>query len=69
MHDNSIILSEIMRLHALGVDDVARQLGVAPATARAWTLPAADGGTAMPESELRLLQFALMTENRRRHLF
>lgn len=69
MHDNTRILQEIMQAHALGVDDVARQLGVAPATAHAWTLAEADGGTSMPDAELKLLQYALMSENRRRHLF
>ncbi|WP_296811776.1 hypothetical protein [Thiocapsa sp.] len=69
MHDNSLILRGIMKAHALGVDDIARQLGVAPATARAWTLNDADGGAVMPDAELKLLQYALMTENKRRHLF
>lgn len=69
MHDNSRILREIMKAHALGVDDIARQLGVASATARAWTLNEADGGASMPDAELKLLQYALMTENKRRHLF
>ena len=69
MQDNTGILREIMRLHAIGVDDGARQLGVAPATARAWTLAEAEGGTSIPDAELHLLQYALMTENRRRYLF
>jgi hypothetical protein len=69
MHDNSRILQEIMQAHGLGIEDVARQLGVASATARAWTLNEADGGASMPDAELRLLQYALMTENQRRHLF
>ena len=69
MHPNAPILREIMQAHALGVDDLARQLGVAPTTARAWTLSEADGGTTIPDAELKLLQYALMTENRRRHLF
>jgi transcriptional regulator with XRE-family HTH domain len=69
MHDNSRILQEIMQAHGLGIEDVARQLGVASTTARAWTLNEADGGASMPDAELRLLQYALMTENQRRHLF
>lgn len=69
MHDNTRILHEIMQTHALGVEDIARQLGVASATAQAWTLNDADGGLSMPDAELKLLQYALMTENKRRHLF
>lgn len=69
MHDNTRILREIMQAQALGVDDIAQQLGVAVATARAWTLNDADGGVSMPDAELKLLQYALMTENKRPHLF
>ena len=69
MHINNQRLYEIMQEHQLSVHDVALELGIAPAMVEAWMLGDGDGGEPMPESELRLLQFGLMTENKRYHLF
>jgi len=58
-----------MQTNNLSASDFARELGVAQATVTAWTAETGVGGQPMPESELRLLQYALMTENTRVHLF
>jgi len=56
-----------MRANNLSASDVVEALDVAATTVTAWTEAATT--LPMPESELRLLQYALMTENKRAHLF
>lgn len=69
MQDTNYRLQALMQANNLSASDVARELGVARATVTSWTAEAGAGAQSMPESELRLLQYALMTENKRTHLF
>ena len=69
MQDTNRKLQELMQANGLSVSEVARALDVADLTVTAWATQTSVGAEPMPESELRLLQYALMTENRRLHLF
>ncbi|MGB5832133.1 MAG: hypothetical protein WBG92_09115 [Thiohalocapsa sp.] len=69
MRDTNGELRTIMQDHDLGITDIARQLNVAEATVLAWTMANTSSAEIMPESELRPLQYALMTDNKRYHLF
>lgn len=62
-------LDQIMTELGLSCDDVAQVLNVPVTQVQAWL--AVDGAQRlpMPESELRLLSYSLMTENRRYQLF
>ena len=70
MQDTNHRLQALMRANNLSASDVAQALDVAAATVTAWTAATeAAAALPMPESELRLLQYALMTGNKRAHLF
>lgn len=58
-----------MRANDLSASEVAKELDVSQATVAAWATEAEADRVLMPETELRLLQYALMTENRRTHPF
>ena len=58
-----------MSANDLSASEVAKELDVSQATVAAWATEAEADCLPMPETELRLLQYALMTENRRTHLF
>jgi transposase-like protein len=63
-------LVQLMEEHGLSRADVAKKLNVAPELVGRWMVESS-GSTLeiMPEAELRLLQYALMSENKRYHLF
>lgn len=64
------VLVEIMADRQLNVHDIAKQLGVESSVVERWIAFAENlDGDEMPESELRLLRYALMTDNKRKHLF
>ena len=68
-HANQELL-QIMQRHSLNHADISKALGVPVYTVESWT--AAPGSARydnMPPLELRLLQYSLMTENTRYHLF
>jgi len=67
VQDTNHRLQALMRANNLSASDVVEALDVAATTVTAWTEAATT--LPMPESELRLLQYALMTENKRAHLF
>jgi len=69
MRDTNSELDRIMRELGLSCGDVARELNVLLETVEHWVAADRDKRLPMPESELRLLQYALMTENRRYLLF
>lgn len=63
-------LVRLMEEHGLSRADVAKKLNVSPELVGRWMVES-NGSTLeiMPEAELRLLQYALMSENTRYHLF
>lgn len=70
MADTNQELIQLMEELQLSRDEVAKQLNVPVTVVDRWT--ASDGNEAqemMPESDLRLLKYALMSENKRSHLF
>lgn len=69
MSDANSELDRIMREQGLSCGDVARELDVLLETVQHWVAADRNERLPMPESELRLLQYALMTENRRYFLF
>jgi transcriptional regulator with XRE-family HTH domain len=69
MQDTNRKLRDLMRANDLSASEVAKELDVSQATVAAWATEAEADCLPMPETELRLLQYALMTENRRTHLF
>ncbi len=69
MQDTNRVLRAIMQEHGLTFAQVARELDVSEATVEVWAAEDGAGVENMPETELRLLQYALMTENKRWHLF
>jgi transcriptional regulator with XRE-family HTH domain len=69
MHDTNRKLRDLMRANDLSASEVAKELDVSQATVAAWATEAETDRVPMPETELRLLQYALMTENTRAHLF
>ncbi len=58
-------------MHDLGLScaDVAQELNVPLETVEGWTCADRNQRRSMSESELRLLQYSLMSENRRYFLF
>jgi transcriptional regulator with XRE-family HTH domain len=69
MQDTNRKLRDLMSANDLSASEVAKELDVSQATVAAWATEAEADCIPMPETELRLLQYALMTENRRTHLF
>ena len=69
MTDTSTELDGIMRDLGLDCADVARELNVPIETVRDWASADDNDRPRMPETELRLLRYSLMTENRRYFLF
>lgn len=66
----NIELIQLMKKHHLSTADVAKTLNVGIEMVDGWT--ASNSGKQskkMPKEELRLLQYSLMTENLRSHLF
>lgn len=63
-------LLKIMNDLKLSCADVAGTLGLSLEQVRQWVAAPGSGDyRQMPESDLRLLQYSLMTENTRYHLF
>lgn len=62
---------KIMHDHKLSCVDVAKTLDVPLETVESWTSSqqASNGYLQMPEFDLKMLQYSLMTENTRYHLF
>lgn len=69
MTDTSNELDGIMHDLGLSCADVARELNVPIETVKDWASTDGNDRPRMPESELRLLRYSLMTENRRYFLF
>lgn len=66
---NTELVQLMQDLH-LNEADVARHLDVPLDVVNRWMkAPTDQPDSGMPESELRLLKFALMSDNRRAHLF
>ena len=62
-------LDKVMHDLELSCADVARELNLPIETVEGWASPDSDTRPSMPESELRLLRYSLMSENRRYFLF
>jgi len=63
-------LVQLMEEHGLSRAEVARILDVSPELVSRWIVDNGSGSLEiMPESELRLLQYGLMSENKRYQLF
>ncbi|MBT3094306.1 MAG: hypothetical protein AB2672_07855 [Candidatus Thiodiazotropha endolucinida] len=64
-------LCKIMHDKNLSCNDVAKVLDVPLETVEAWTCSSEENGNPvqMPELDLRMLKYSLMTENTRYHLF
>lgn len=69
MSDTNAELDRIMRDLALDCSDVARELNVPLDRVMAWTSTDTKRRSPMPESELQLLRFSVMSENRSYFLF
>lgn len=70
MTSTSTELVQLMQDMHLNEADVARHLDVPLDVVNRWMMATADQpDSCMPESELRLLKFALMSDNKRAHLF
>ena len=69
MSDTNSELDRVMREQGLSCADVARELNILLETVENWVAADRDKRLPMPLSELRLLQYSLMTENRRYFLF
>ncbi|MCU7931000.1 MAG: hypothetical protein KZQ90_09380 [Candidatus Thiodiazotropha sp. (ex Codakia rugifera)] len=69
-HTNQDLL-KIMQDHKLSCADVAKALDVPLETVESWTRSqqACNSYLQMPEFDLKVLQYSLMTENTRYHLF
>ncbi|MCU7942205.1 MAG: hypothetical protein KZQ87_05945 [Candidatus Thiodiazotropha sp. (ex Cardiolucina cf. quadrata)] len=64
-------LRKIMHDKNLSCNDVAKVLDVPLETVETWTCSSEENGNPvkMPELDLRMLKYSLMTENTRYHLF
>jgi hypothetical protein len=69
-HRTNLDLIKIMSDLELSLDDVANALGLSKEQVKCWVAePDSSGYRQLSESDLRLLQYSLMTENRQYHLF
>lgn len=70
MASTNLELVQLMKELNLDQTDVARHLDVPLDVVNQWMVTSGQKkGDEMPESELKLLKFALMSDNRNTHLF